>query len=345
MTTTPSIGHPELKSLVEGAPPFTSVYLDVSPARRETLIERLAAIADGLRELGAETDEIERATNPFIAPPEDVSAMAAITSRDGRTLVSTSPEPLERDVGEFGEVPRLGPVIEWSQQMITHAVVRPALGGELAIVVFGADGSVTECPPESPTGAAAVDALAPHQPAAVFVAGFEGDEAGASVRDEIREAILRQELPSWCVLEMLDADNSDELADLVVRHAATVVARRKVEMLQRFRFEQSHDQAVEGIDAVIRAANEGAISTLILNTDPDDKRWVSLLPDQTMVVPSDDLAAAPDDRSARLVDALIARTLRTGGVPVVVPHTGERGPADDLGALLRPLPAVGLMDR
>jgi hypothetical protein len=346
MTTTPSIGRSELTALVAGAPPFTSVYLDVSPSRRDTLIERLAAIADGLRDLGAETEEIERATSPFIAPPDDVSAMAAITSRDGRTLISSSPEPIHRDVGEFGEVPRLGPVIEWSQQMVTHAVVRPSAEGGLAIVVFGADGSVSELTVDSDTGPAGVVALVSHRPAAVFLAGFEGDEVGESVRDQLREAILRQELPSDCVLETLDTDDNDELADMVVRHTATVVARRKVEMLQRLRFERSHDQAVEGIDAVIEAANDGTISTLILNTDPDDKRWVSLRPDHTMDVPSDDLAAAPPgDNTARLVDALIARTLRTGGVPVIVPHTGERGPDDDVGALLRPLPPLGLIDR
>lgn len=346
MSTTPSVGHSELAALVEGVSPFTSVYLDVTPSRRDTLIERLAAIADGLRELGAETDEIDRATSPFIAPPDDVSAMAAITSRDGPTLVSTSPEPLHRDVGDFGEVPRLGPLIEWSQQMVTHAVVRPSPDGGLDVVVFGADTTVTEFPIEQSDGSHRLGELVSHRPVAVFVAGFEGDAVGASVSDELREAILRQELPSDCVLETLDTDDDDELADAVVRHTATVVARRKVEMLQRFRFELSHDQAVEGIDAVIAAANDGTISTLILNTDPDDKRWVSLRSDDTMVSPSDDLAVAPSgDRSARLVDALIARTLRTGGVPVIVPHTGERGPDDDVGALLRPLPPLGLIDR
>lgn len=339
----PVVDRDDLRDLAHGTPPFVSIYLDLSPTNRDTLVARIAAVADGLRDLGAPADLVERTTTPFLAPPRDRSAMGIVSSSDGRVVIASSPEPINRDLGEFGLVPHLAPVIEWSQQMITHAIVRSTGPERTDVVIFGADGTTHSTP--------AVDIsrdldeltqlLVSHSPSAVFLFGANL----TAVHDALTELVLAQRLPSSCRLEMFDDGDDDQVADAVVRHAASVVASRKVELLSEFRFELSHGRAVEGVDAVVHAANEGLIATLIANADPNDHRRAEILGDGTIRHHVGTESTAPvAARGERLVDAIVLRVLRKSGAPVIIPRTGDRGPADDLGALLRPRDAADLMD-
>ncbi|GJM37967.1 MAG: hypothetical protein DHS20C19_13340 [Acidimicrobiales bacterium] len=340
----PPVTLDELQVLAVGEQPFVSIYVDMSPARRDSLVARIAAIADGLRELGAPSGIVEKTTTPFLAPPLDRSAMGLVASSDGRFVISTSPEPLHRDVGAYGRVPRLGPIIEWSQQMLTHAVVREDAHGRADIVVFGADGSTTARAGMSlrDDSADVGELLVRHQPHAVFVAG--GDQERVKAR--LLDLVLAQRLPPSCHVEGLADEGDDALADAVVRHTASVVAERKVRLLAEFRFETSHGRAVGGVDDVVAAANAASIATLLANTDPDDHRRAAIR-DDASIVPVDNAEPGVEiaDSEVRLVDALIHSTLAKGGAPVIMPRTGEKGPADDLGAMLRPRDAQGLINR
>ncbi|MDW3221155.1 MAG: hypothetical protein R8F63_21320 [Acidimicrobiales bacterium] len=339
----PPVTLDELQVLAAGDGPFVSIYIDMAPTRRDTLVARIAAIADGLRELGAPPALVERTTTPFLAPPPNRSAMGIVASNDGRYVVSTSPEPLRRDVGTYEPVPRLGPIIEWSQQMITHAIVREGVSGRVDVVIFGADGSTSARAGMSggDNSSDVEELLVRHQPHAVFVAGAELDGIHARLLD----LILAQRLPSSCHVERVADDGDDALADAVVRHTASVVAERKVRLLTEFRFEKSHGRAVDGVDDVVDAANRGAIATLLANADPDDHRRAELR-DNTTIVPVDTAEEGDEiaEGGVRVVDALIHATLAKGGAPVILPKTGERGPTDDVGAMLRPRDAQGLIN-
>ncbi|MEQ8840805.1 MAG: hypothetical protein RIB98_07475 [Acidimicrobiales bacterium] len=330
-----------------------SIYVDMSENRRDSLVARVAAIADGLEALGTPTELVRTSTTPLLAPPPGRSAMAVLASSDDRVLVASSPDPLHEDVGEFGAVPRLGPAIEWSQQMITHAVVREVDGDRADVMVFGADGTTTSLPSLTAVDGAATagdpaaadnafgEFLTAHDPAAVFVVG-----GGLSaIWKSLQDLVLSEHLRPDCHLERLESGDDADVAEAVVRHTASVVATRKVRLLQDFRFELSHERAVEGFEGVVAAVNDGRVATLLLHDDPDDHRRAIVHPDGSMVaVPPDEIAAAGDGQEVRLADALICATLQRGGAPVILPSTGEKGPADDLGALLLPRPPAGLID-
>lgn len=339
MSTThpPSVTTDDLRELASGRPPFVSIYIDTSAEGRDTLVQRVAAVANGLRALGTPPDMVRRTTTAFLSPPPDRAAMAVIAASDGRSVIASSPEPLARDIGDYGAVPRLGPLIEFSQQMITHAVVRRAASGAESLIVFGADGSSHDSVDISRDELVAE--LAHHDPAAVFLVG-----AGfADLRDRLDRQVTDGRLRADCRIEELPDGTDDDVAEAVVRHTADVVARRKVDLLRDLRLQRSLDVAVEGLDAVVAAVNSGRVATLLVNCDPDDPRR-AVITESGSVVPVDG-AKPQTGEPVRLVDALIWSVLRRGGAPVIIPSTGENGPDDDLGALLTPGHAQQLIDR
>ncbi|MEZ5244905.1 MAG: hypothetical protein R2707_07405 [Acidimicrobiales bacterium] len=333
----------ELQHLARGQAPFVSIYVDTRTAHRDTLVQRVAAVADGLCVLGAPDDIVRRTTTAFLAPPADRAGLAVVASSDGRTVVASSPEPFERDVGLYSRVPYLGPMIEIAQQSITHAVVRDTEHGVPDLTVFGADGSVQTTTAAAPQRTDDVLAeVVRHDPAVVFVVG----DAPTSMVTHLERMVAENRLRPDCRIEPLDEGTDDDVADAVVRHAAGVVASHKVELLREFRFERSHGRAVDGIDAVVAAVNAGLVATLILNADPDDHRR-AIVGSEGDIVPLDGPVASPSPAvdEVPLVDALIWATLARGGAGAVIPTTGDGGPADDIGALLIPRPANGLIDR
>ena len=332
------VSRSDLEELALGQPPFVSIYVDLSLERRDTLVERVAAIAGGLLALDAPAELVERTTTAFLAPSDDRAAMGVVASTDGRSIVATSPEPLVRDLGDFSPVPRLATMIEWSQQMLTHAVVRRGEGGNADLVVFGADGTTHHTATVDAAETLATE-IAAHGPAVAFVVGADFE----ALLEQIRKLVATNELRADCRIIELDDGSDDEVADAVVRHTASVVAERKVEMLQDFRFEQSHGKAIEGIENVLDAANAGRISTLLVNADPDDHRRAVIGPSGLVTLHD----ATTDDAGhpVPLADALIWATLARGGTPVILPATGEQGPTDDIGAFLTPRPPLGLIDR
>lgn len=345
MSHSPTVTRADLEHLVKGIPPFVSIYVDMRPGNRDTLVERVAAIADGLGALGAPAELVAEATTPLLAPTDERAAMAVLASSDGRLVITGSPDPLNYDIGAFSPLPSIGPVIEWSQQMITHVVVRERADARADVMVFGADGATASYPtidPEISADDPVLDFIAAQDPAAVFVVG----EGLSSLWAELRELVLTERLRPDCQLERLDAGDDDQVADEIVRQTANVVATRKVKLLESFRFEKTHDNAVEGVEAVVEAVNAGRVSTLLANDDPDDPRRGTLLADGTIVpVPEGEIADRRAGEEVPLVNALLCATLARSGTPVIIPSTGETGPNDDLGALLLPRPRAGLIDR
>jgi hypothetical protein len=339
MLHAPKVTAADLAGLALGRPPFVSVYLDLSAEHRDTLSERIAAVADGLLELGATPEMVKRATTPFLAPRSDRAAMGVVCSTDGRSMIASSPEPLARDLGDLAPVPRLAPMIEWGQQMVTHAVIRRGDDEGVQLTVFGADGT------SEPAAAAdddrveeLVERAVVHEPSVVFVIG----DRFAPLVERFHELIVTNELRPDCrIVELADGTDGD-VADAVVRHTASVVAERQVELLRDFRFERAHGQAVEGVDDVLDAVNAGRVSTLLVDADPDDHRRLVVGPDARLTRPND--PPDPDGPPrVHLAEGLIWATLARGGQAVVMPSTGERGPDDDVGALLSPRPPAGLL--
>lgn len=340
--STATVTSSDLQNMARGPAPFISAYLDVTPGGgRDDLVERLTHISTELIDAGADEKVVEQLTSVFLSPSRERSALGAVIAADGRTVMAGSPESLRHDLVSFAPVPRLGPMIEWAQRTVAHAVITHPRETEVEVIIFDVDGSshrrVVADDPEAVDRI--VEVIHPLHPGAVFVAGH----VGAGIRQGLYDAILHARLPVDCDVVALDETQPGELGDAVVRHVANVTAKRQVDFLRHFRFELSHERSVEGHHAVVAAANESRIATLLLNADPDDDRLAQL--DETTGLLS--LPTGPGDTdgtTVRLVDALMARTLATGGDVVIVPHTGETGPADDLGAFLTPRPTTSILD-
>ncbi|MDJ1137092.1 Vms1/Ankzf1 family peptidyl-tRNA hydrolase [Streptomyces iconiensis] len=133
-----------------------------------------------------------------------------------------------------------------------------------------------------------------------------------------------------------------ELLDLEAERVRTEYAgRHAAETLEAFRAGRApgHEpEAAEGVPALIEAAREHRVGTLLVDPEGPDAHqevWVGPDPDQIGVRRSE-LAylGAPDPSPARADDALLRNAAATGA-EVLVPGPGEDIPVGGLGALLR----------
>ncbi|SDE02101.1 Vms1/Ankzf1 family peptidyl-tRNA hydrolase [Streptomyces prasinopilosus] len=141
--------------------------------------------------------------------------------------------------------------------------------------------------------------------------------------------------------------SSSAVLEEAIEEARRQYARRRVEeALDRFRAGRvgtdRPTDAVEGVPALVEAAREHRIDTLLVRPDGADlarETWVGGDPDQVAVRRSDARALGEDDpTSVRADDALLRAAAATAADVLVVPPSDEDGadvPAGGLGALLR----------
>jgi peptide subunit release factor 1 (eRF1) len=269
-------------------------------------------------------------------------------------------------------LPRVGPFIEWAQSAVPHLVVLADRAGA-DIVVFtrradsiGSGGapvvSVGEDSGEDPVlrksnpggwSQRRYQNRAENQweqnakEVADHVAAL-ADETGARlivVAGDVRALqLLTEHLPERTAELLREVNGSrgpgsgrDDIAEDVVKLAATVVAEDTVEILRQFKQERGQgDLAVEGTKATIEALAAARVDTLLIHDDPDDDRTAWFGPEPGMVGQSKETVTglgATGPQQGRLVDVAI-RAAFTGAAAVrIVPSAGSV--KEGIGAILR----------
>jgi peptide subunit release factor 1 (eRF1) len=174
------------------------------------------------------------------------------------------------------------------------------------------------------------------------------DETGARlivVAGDVRALqLLTEHLPERTAELLREVNGSrgpgsglDDIAEDVVKLAATVVAEDTVEILRQFKQERGQgDLAVEGTKATIEALAAARVDTLLIHDDPDDDRTAWFGPEPGMVGQSKETVTglgATGPQQGRLVDVAI-RAAFTGAAAVrIVPSAGSV--KEGIGAILR----------
>jgi len=347
--------------------PFASVYvtteLDVEDARKQLEL-RWSRLREQLDAAGAPAGLLDEIATAVLDVREEAGTTAVIADRNGVALVRREPEPPQRDVTRWAELPSVGPLIEWEQLNPPHVVVLADRAGADILTFVGA-GETTESLGDdtsdprlhrsAPGGwsqrryqqRAEVEWEANAREVAQRLTQIVDDEnprvivlvgepyAVGALRSELRPNVDR------LVHEMRGGRHPDRhddaLADEIVKIVATAAAEDTVDLLQQFQTQRAHGLAVEGVRATVEALRRGQCDTLLIHDDWDDDRRAWFGPDPTQlrlesesVRPNEE---AGSERSARLVDVLIGAAFGTSAGVRIVPENAA--PDERVGAILR----------
>ena len=140
-------------------------------------------------------------------------------------------------------------------------------------------------------------------------------------------------------MERDDRPAVDDLADETVRLESDHSARITKERLDRFSFERTHGNVVEGAAATLDALRRRAGTLLLVHDDVDDRRRAMRGPDPVDVgLGEADLAASgPVPASVgRLVDVALGAAFNSGVEVRMIPANLPDGPAEGIGVALAP---------
>ena len=288
--------------------------------------------------------------------------LAVVADATGLRLVRHEPEPPAHDAGWVAPLPRVGPFIEWAQSAVPHLVVlADRAGADIVVFTRRADGIGSGGAPVVSVGEDSGDdpVLRKSNPGgwsqrryqhraenqwennarevADQVAALADETGRASSSWPVtygRSNCCREHLPERTAELLREVDGSrapgsglDEIADDVVKLAATVVAEDTVEFLRQFKQERGQgDLAVEGMKQRSRALAAARVDTLLIHDDPDDDRTAWFGPEPGMVAQTrkeltESRRARP--QKARLVDVAIRAAFTTGAAVRIVPSVGS----------------------
>jgi hypothetical protein len=359
---------PDIAGAFDGQGPFVTVYLGTEAAIEQAAQrneQHWKAVRRKLEADGAPAAALA-AIDPLVPDAHRQGrTLAVVADETGARLVRHEPEPPVRDAGWVAALPRVGPMIEWAQSVIPHLVVLTDRAGA-DIVVFTRRAARTLSVGEDRTDEPVLRKSHPggwsqrqyqqraenqweHNAKEVAdrVASL-ADETGARlvvVAGDVRAVqLLEEHLPSRTRKLLKEVDGSrapgagiDEIADDVVKLAATVVAEDTVEILRKFKEERGqHDLAAEGEKATIAALAAARVDTLLIHDDPDDDRQAWFGPDAGMVARTKKALTelgVPKPQKGRLVDVAIRAAFMTGAAVRIVPSVGSV--KQGIGAILR----------
>src|SRR5947209_2158427 len=120
-----AITAPDLAEVVLGDGPFLTVYLTTeaaveNAAQRSEL--RWKDLRTELVRQGAD-ERVVATVDPLVADAHlRGECLAVIANRSGVLHVTHEPDPPTRDVGRWGPLPVIGPLLEWRQSQVAHVV-------------------------------------------------------------------------------------------------------------------------------------------------------------------------------------------------------------------------------
>jgi Bacterial archaeo-eukaryotic release factor family 2 len=366
---------PDIAAAFDGPGPFVTVYLGTEAAVEQAAQQselRWKTLRRQLEEDGAPAEALA-AIDP-LAPDAHHRGrtLAAVADASGARLVRHEPEPPARDAGWVAPLPRVGPLIEWAQSVVPHLVVladragadivvftrraaETGAGGAPVLSVGEESGNDPQLRKSSPGGWSqrryqdrAENLWEQNAKQVADKVAKLADEIAARlivVAGDVRALqLLKEHLPPRTAELLREVDGSrapgaglDEIADDVVKLAATVVAEDTVEFLRQFKQERGQrDLAVEGAKATIDALAAARVDTLLIHDDPDDDRTAWFGPEPGMVAQTKKALTqlgVSKPQKARLVDVAIRAAFTTGAAVRVVPSVGSV--KQGIGAILR----------
>jgi Bacterial archaeo-eukaryotic release factor family 2 len=366
---------PDIAAAFEGPGPFVTVYLSTEAAVAQAAQQselRWKSLRRRLEGEGAPPEALA-AIDPLVPDAHRLGrTLAVVADATGTRLVRHEPEPPARDAGWVAPLPRVGPFIEWAQSAVPHLVVLADRAGADIVAFtrradsFGAGGAgvvsvgeETGDDPElrktNPGGWSqrryqqrAENLWEQNAKAVADQVASLADQTGARlivVAGDVRALrLLREHLPERTAELLREVDGSrapgsglDEIADDVVKLAATIVAEDTVEFLRQFKEERGQrDQAAEGVKHTIAALAAARVDTLLVHDDPDDDRTAWFGPEPGMVAQTrkelTDLGVS-EPQKARLVEVAIRAAFTTGAAVRIVPSVGSV--KQGIGAILR----------
>ncbi len=315
----PFVQGRSLRSLAGMSGPFLTAYVGAD------------AIGDGrsVAELIDRTRVEELGAEPLLATLVDSIDRHRVSGESEAVGIVVTPaqattfdfvDPIRMPVVRVGHHPSLGPILEQHQLVAPHVVITVE-DGQFGVTSFGSRAMPDE-PGRSLGIASSVDAVVEQlrfaPPRLLALAGPADQLAGLDER-------LRSAYPSTRIARypLADLDRSlDDLADQVVRDAATVAAEDTAHELGAYRAAAAEGLTVEGA-AVIDALDIGTATAVLVHDDLTDERvW----------------------HGDRLVDAVVARAVAAGVRITMIPDVDvSRGPSGGIGAILGGRPELSAL--
>ena len=360
------ISGSELSELAVAAGPQASVYLtteaDVHDAA-DRLQRRWKTLRSSLTEQGADDAVLE--TIDSVVPDAYLQGqgLAVFAGSSGLHHVEHHSDLPADDVGVWGPLPSLLPLIEWRQSSLPHVVVlTDRRGADLVAVrregpdlereAGGEDFPLRKSGPggwsqrrfqqraENTWGQNAGDV-------AVELAGLV-DRVGARlvvVSGDVRAIqLLGEALPPALedLVQVIDGGRSEDgseesVAAEVDRLVAVATAKETTEAVEKFTEELGqHDRAVEGVGPTVTALGQAQVAGLLIDSGAlaDRQGWFGPEAAHVATDPGElDAMGFEAPEQALLADVLVRSALASGAGVRVVPS--EMAPKHGVGALLR----------
>jgi hypothetical protein len=361
-----ALSAPDLAELVLGAGPFLTVYLATEASIENAAQRSELRWKDLRRDLeGRGADEaVLAAVDPLVADAHlEGECLVAIANTKGMLHVSHQPDPPTRDVGRWGPLPTIGPLLEWRQSQVPHIVALvDRKGADIFVFRSGAPDEHSEIaggdhPLHKPSAGGwsqkryqrraenTWNANA-HEVADALVELVDAEQPRLiAVGGDVRAVeLLKEALPARAteLVHEIDgtraADGSvDESVEQVTRLVATAVAADTKDLLAKFREERGQaDRAADGPADTLAALSKSQVEVLLVHADPDDSRtaWFGrdAIPVAERATDLTDLGV-PDAQNGPLVDVALRAALGTGAGIRMIPGAG--GPTGGIGAILR----------
>jgi len=366
VTPSVALSAPDLVDLVLGDGPFLRVYLATEAAIENAAQRSELRWKDLRRDLeGQGVDQgVLAAVDPLVADAHlEGECLVVLANAHGLLHVSHQPEPPVRDVGRWGPLPMIGPLLEWRQSQVPHVlalvdrkgadlfVFRPG-GTDEHVQIEGDDDPIHKAKPGGWSQARyqrraenTWDANA-HEVAEAIVELVDKEQPRlVAVGGDVRAVeLLKEALPKRAAELVRDVEGSrtadgsvDAVVDDVTRLVATVVAADTKDLLAKFREERGQaDRAADGPTDTLTALSKSQVEVLLVHADPDDTRtaWFGreAIPVAERSTDLTDLAVA-DAQDGPLVDVALRAALGTGAGIRIIPGAG--GPTGGIGAILR----------
>jgi len=366
VTPSVALSAPDLVDLVLGDGPFLSVYLATEAAIENAAQRSELRWKDLRRDLeGQGVDQgVLAAVDPLVADAHlEGECLVVLANAHGLLHVSHQPEPPVRDVGRWGPLPMIGPLLEWRQSQVPHVVAlvdrkgadlfvfHPG-GTDEHVQIEGDDDPIHKAKPGGWSQARyqrraenTWDANA-HEVAEAIVELVDKEQPRlVAVGGDVRAVeLMKEALPKRAAELVRDVEGSrtadgsvDAVVDDVTRLVATVVAADTKDLLAKFREERGQaDRAADGPTDTLTALSKSQVEVLLVHADPDDTRtaWFGreAIPVAERSTDLTDLAVA-DAQDGLLVDVALRAALGTGAGIRIIPGAG--GPTGGIGAILR----------
>lgn len=364
------------REIFERPGPFATVYLEATNpgenAAKQTEL-RWRGLSDSLTEQGADDKTIAALGEVFTdTRPGELDAYGrVVVAAGGEVLLDEAVEGVDRsgDVATWSPLPELGSYFrsQSGSVRVVLAVVDQTGGDVYQVVASNVEGA-REVSEETIRGTAVESvhkpreggnahkqrqrrhAEASYQNGADVVKGIQS--AVKSFRPEIivlagevsgRE-VVRHEMPKDLAELTREVEagsraagaSEDALEDALLTEAGLAATSRETSIRERFHEAKAHNNAAEGLEAVLEAARTGAVETLLLvdGTQVTGELWTGATPEA--ISTEKDRAASLTDGEvvARPAEQVLLRTTGALGGSVAVLGAGTEL-VDNVGALLR----------